>query len=92
MIFYVTMWLLEIIIAFFTFFLNQYLYFSWRWNEINERMNETGFDTSNFDRIVDLGSLKSGFDKIDIDKPKTAPIDLKKLSDIVEKDFVKNNR
>ena len=55
-------------------------------------MNETGFDTSNFDRIVDLGSLKSGFDKIDIDKPKTAPIDLKKLSNIVEKDFVKNNR
>ena len=52
-------------------------------------MNETGFDTSNFDRIVDLGSLKSGFDKIDIDKPKTAPIDLKNSATLQKKILLK---
>ena len=38
---------------------------------------------------VDLASLKSGFDKLDIDKLKALPVDLSKLSDVVKNEVVK---
>ena len=39
---------------------------------------------------VVLKKLKSDVDKLDVDKLKTIPIDLKKLSNVVEDDVVKN--
>ena len=41
--------------------------------------NETGFDTSKFAKKVDLGSLKSDVDKLDIDKLKTLLSNLNNL-------------
>ena len=52
MIFYVIMWLLEIIIIIIIIFLNQYLYFSRRWNEINEWMNNINSQLQN--RFVNM--------------------------------------
>ena len=36
--------------------------------------------------------MKSKADKLDFDKFKTAPVDLKKLSDIVDKDGLKRSK
>ena len=41
-----------------------------------------GFDTSTFAKKVDLASLKSEIDKLDISKLKTTPVDFKKSSDV----------
>ena len=51
--------------------------------------NATGFDTSKLAAKSDLASLKTEVDKIDVDKPKTVPIDLSKLSNIVKNEVVK---
>ena len=49
----------------------------------------TGVDTSNLAAKSDLVSLKAEVDKIDIDKLKTVPFDLFKLSNIVDNSVVK---
>ena len=49
----------------------------------------TGVDTSDFAKKVDLASLKLDVDELDIDKLKTVPVDLSKLSNVVDNDVVK---
>ena len=49
----------------------------------------TGVDTSNLAAKLDLARLKAEVDKIDIDELKTAPVDLSKLSNIVNNNVVK---
>ena len=44
---------------------------------------------SSFASKTNLASLKTGVDKIDVDKLKTAPVDLAKLSNVVKNDVVK---
>ena len=46
-------------------------------------------DTSSFALKTNLANLKTGFDKIDIDKLVPIPADLSKLSDVVKNDVVK---
>ena len=52
--------------------------------------NATGIDTSNLALKSNLASLKTEVDKIDVDKLKTDPTDLSKLSNVVNNDVVKN--
>ena len=47
-------------------------------------------DTSQFAKRVDLSSLKSEIDKLDIDKLKPVPTDLSKLSNVVDNDVINN--
>ena len=47
--------------------------------------NATGVDNSSFAKKVDLASLKSDADKLDIDKLKNIPINLSNLKSKVEK-------
>ena len=49
----------------------------------------TPADTSNLASKSDLASLKAEVHKIDVDKLKTAPADLSKLSNIVDNDVAK---
>ena len=49
----------------------------------------TGVDTPDFAKTADLASLKSNVHKLDVDKPKTFPNDLCKLSNVVVNDIVK---
>ena len=49
----------------------------------------TVIDTSNFALKSKLASLKTGVDKLDIDKLVPVPVDLSKLSVIVKNDVVK---
>ena len=51
--------------------------------------NATGADTSKLASKSDLASLKAEADKGDIDKVKTVPVDLSKLSNVVNNDVVK---
>ena len=51
--------------------------------------NITHVDVSNFASKTNLAVLKTEVDKIDIDKLKTAPTDLAKLTNAVENDLVK---
>ena len=51
--------------------------------------NTTVVDTLKFAKIVDLASLKSETDKLDIDKLETTRSDLSKLSDVVKNEVVK---
>ena len=51
--------------------------------------NATVVDTSKVAAKSDLASLKTQDDKIDVDKLKTVPNDLSKLSNIVENEVVK---
>ena len=51
--------------------------------------NITHVDTSSFASKTNLAALKSEVDKIDIDKLKTAPTDLAKLTNAVENELVK---
>ena len=51
--------------------------------------NITHVDTSSFASKTNLAALNTEVDKIDIDKLKTAPVDLAKLTNAVENDFVK---
>ena len=51
--------------------------------------NISHVDTSSFALKTNLASLKTEFDKLDIDKLAPAPVDLSKLSDVVKNDVVK---
>ena len=51
--------------------------------------NVTHVDVSSFVSKTNLASLKSEVDKTDVDKLKTVPIDLAKLSNVVKNDVVK---
>ena len=51
--------------------------------------NISHIDTSNFALKINLASLKTEVDKLDIDKVAPVSVDLSKLSDIVKKDVVK---
>ena len=51
--------------------------------------NATGVDTCKLAAKSDLASLKVEINKIDADKLKTVPVDLSKLSNIVNNDVVK---
>ena len=51
--------------------------------------NITHVDTSSFASKTNLAALKTEVDKVDIDKLKTAAIDLAKLTNAVENDLVK---
>ena len=47
--------------------------------------NATGVDTSKFAKKVDLASLKSSIDKLDIDKLKNVPTSLSNLKSKLDK-------
>ena len=49
----------------------------------------TGIGNSNFALKSNLTSLKTEIDKIDIEKLKTVPKDLSKLSDVVDNDVIR---
>ena len=51
--------------------------------------NITHVDVSSFDSKTNLAALKTEVDKIDVDKLKTAPVDLAKLTNAVKNDVVK---
>ena len=51
--------------------------------------NITHTDVSSFASKTNLAALKTEFDKIDVDKLKTVPTDLAKLSNVVNNDVVK---
>ena len=55
----------------------------------NDLKNTTHVDTSSYALKTNLAALKSEVDKIDIDRLKTAPVDLAKLINAVENDLVK---
>ena len=50
----------------------------------------THVDVGSFTSKTNLASLKTEVDKIDVDKLKTVPVDLGKLSNAVKNDVVKN--
>ena len=51
--------------------------------------NITHVDVSSFASKTNLAALKTETDKIDVDKLKTAPVDLAELTNAVENDLVK---
>ena len=51
--------------------------------------NITHVDTSSFASKTNLAALKTEVDKIDVDKLKTVPVDLAKLTNAVQNDVVK---
>ena len=51
--------------------------------------NITHADVSSYATKTNLAALKAEVDKIDVDKLKTVPVDLDKLSNVVENDVVK---
>ena len=51
--------------------------------------NISHVDTSSYALKTNLANLKTEVDKLDIDKLKPVPVDLSKLSDVVQNDFVK---
>ena len=51
--------------------------------------NITHVDVSSYATKTNLAALKTEVDKIDVDKLKTAPTDLAKLSNVVQNDVVK---
>ena len=55
----------------------------------NDLKNITHVDVSSFASKTNLAALKTEVDKIDVDKLKTAPTDLAKLSNLVKNDVVK---
>ena len=55
----------------------------------NDLKNITHVDVSSFASKTNLTALKSEVDKIDVDKLKTAPVDLAKLTNAIENDLVK---
>ena len=56
-----------------------------------ELKNATGVNTSKLAAKPDLAGLKAEVDKIDVDKLKTAPVDLSKLSSALKNEVVKKN-
>ena len=55
----------------------------------NYATKKSHVDVSGFALKSNLASLKTEVDKIDADKLKTVPVDLAKLSNVVENDVVK---
>ena len=55
----------------------------------NDLKNITHADVSTYASKTNLAALKSEVDKIDVDKLKTTPTDLAKLSNVVKNDAVK---
>ena len=55
----------------------------------NDLKNITHVDVSGFAGKTNLAALKTEVDKIDVDKLKTAPVDLAKLTNAIENDLVK---
>ena len=55
----------------------------------NDLKNITHVDVSSFASKTNLAALQTEVDKIDVDKLKTAPTDLAKLSNLVKNDVVK---
>ena len=55
----------------------------------NYTTNITHVDVSNYTSKTNLAALKTEVDKIDVDKLKTTPIDLDRLSNLVKNDVVK---
>ena len=53
--------------------------------------NITHVDVSSFASKTKLAALKTEVDKIDVDKLKTIPVDLAKLTNAVENDLIKKN-
>ena len=53
--------------------------------------NVTHVDVSSYALKTNLAALKTEVDKIDVDKLKTVPNDLAKLSNVVKNDVVKND-
>ena len=51
--------------------------------------NITHVDVSSFASQTNLAALKTEVDKVDTDKLKTVPVDLAKLSNVVNNDVVK---
>ena len=51
--------------------------------------NKTHVDVTNYATKTNLASLKTEVDKIDVDKLKTVPDDLAKLSNVVKNEVVK---
>ena len=51
----------------------------------------TGIDTSKLALKSNLVSLKARIDKVDLGKLKTVPVDLSKLSNVVNNDLVKKD-
>ena len=51
--------------------------------------NITHVDVSSFASKTNLAALKTEVDKVDTDKLKTVPVDLAKLSNVVNNDVVK---
>ena len=51
--------------------------------------NISHVDTSSFALKINLASLKTEVDKLDIDKSAPIPVDLNKLSDVVKNDVAK---
>ena len=51
-----------------------------------------GVDTSNLAATSDLASLKAEIDKIHIGKSEAVPVDLKKLSNVVNNEVVKKKK
>ena len=57
--------------------------------EKSDLKNAVGVDISKFAKKVDLASLEPEIDKLDICKLETTPIDLSKLSDVIENEVLK---
>ena len=55
----------------------------------DDAKNITDVDVSSYATKTNLAALKSEVDKIDVDKLKTVPVDLAKLSNVVKNDVVK---
>ena len=55
----------------------------------DDAKNITHVDVSSYATKTNLAALKSEVDKIDVDKLKTVPVDLAKLSNVVKNDVVK---
>ena len=53
--------------------------------------NITHVDVSSYATKTNLAALKREVDKIDVDKLKTVPVDVAKLSNVVKNDVVKKN-
>ena len=53
--------------------------------------NATDVDPLIFAKKIDLASLKSNVDKLDVDKLVPVFVDLSKLSDVVKNDVVRND-
>ena len=55
----------------------------------DDAKNITHVDVSSYATKTNLAALKSEVDKIDVDKLKTVPVDLAKLTNVVRNDVIK---